>query len=92
MKREEQKEYMIKMLETIVNIPSPSGYTREVMDYLTKEAWALGYQAERNNKGGIIILVPGKTENILGIGAHGDKMCIRDRHWMCRSRPRYLIF
>ncbi len=74
MTREEQKEYMIKMLETIVNIPSPSGYTREVMDYLTKEAWALGYQAERNNKGGIIILVPGKTENILGIGAHGDTL------------------
>lgn len=74
MNREQQKEYMIKILQDIVNIPSPSGYTKEVMDYLTKEAWSMGYKVEHNNKGGIIICVPGKTDEVLGIGAHGDTL------------------
>lgn len=74
MTREEQKSYMVSILKKIVNIPSPSGYTNEVMDFLTQEAWSMGFAAERNNKGGIIITVPGKTQKVLGLGAHGDTL------------------
>lgn len=74
MTREEQQKYMISILERIVNIPSPSGYTKEVMDFLTEEAWAMGYPVEHNNKGGIIIKVAGKSEAVLGLGAHGDTL------------------
>ena len=74
MTREEQQRYMISILERIVNIPSPSGYTKEVMDLLTQEAWAMGYPVEHNNKGGIIIKVAGKSGEVLGLGAHGDTL------------------
>ncbi|MBB5263966.1 putative aminopeptidase FrvX [Catenibacillus scindens] len=74
MTREEQQRYMISILERIVNIPSPSGYTKEVMDFLTQEAWAMGYPVEHNNKGGIIIKVAGKSGEVLGLGAHGDTL------------------
>ncbi len=57
-----------------MNIPSPSGYTKEVMDFLTQEAWAMGYPVEHNNKGGIIIKVAGKSGEVLGLGAHGDTL------------------
>ena len=74
MTKEQQKAYMLKILETIVNIPSPSGYTREVMDFLTKEAWSMGYPTERTSKGGLIITVTGKSPDVLGIGAHADTL------------------
>ena len=74
MTKDLQKDYMIKILEDIVNIPSPSGYTGEIMDFLTKEACAMGYPVERNAKGGIIITVPGENEEVLGLGAHGDTL------------------
>lgn len=74
MTKEMQKAYLIQILEDIVNIPSPSGYTEAVMDYLTKEARAMGYFVERNHKGGMIITVPGKSEEVLGLGAHADTL------------------
>lgn len=74
MTKEEQKSYMVSILEKIVNIPSPSGYTKEVMAALAAEAQSMGYEVEYNHKGGIIILVPGKSEQVLGLGAHGDTL------------------
>ena len=74
MTKEEQKSYMVSILEKIVNIPSPSGYTKEVMAALAAEAQSMGYHVEYNHKGGIIILVPGKSEQVLGLGAHGDTL------------------
>ena len=44
------------------------------MTYLEKCAQELGYKTERIVKGGLIIHVPGKTDAILGIGAHADTL------------------
>ena len=67
-------EYIVKTLETLVNIPSPSGYTKEIMEYVEKEAESFGYSCEYSQKGGLIISVPGKTKETLGLSAHVDTL------------------
>lgn len=47
--------YVVSFLEKIVNIPSPSGYTKEVMKVVEEEAKSFGYGAEYSRKGGLII-------------------------------------
>ena len=67
-------DYIIKTIETLVDIPSPSGYTKEIMEFVKKEAEGYGYQSEFNQKGGLILSVPGKSTDILGISAHVDTL------------------
>lgn len=70
----ETMKYIIETINKLVNIPSPSGYTREVMEYVRKEAEGFGYSWEYSNKGGLIISVPGKTKETLGLSAHVDTL------------------
>lgn len=67
-------EYMIKTIEKLVNIPSPSGYTKEVMDFVKEEAESFGYSCEYIQKGGLIISVKGQTEETVGLSAHVDTL------------------
>lgn len=67
-------EYIIKSIETLVNIPSPSGFTKEVMSYVKQEAEHFGYACNFSNKGGLIITVEGKGKETLGISAHVDTL------------------
>ncbi|MDF2845881.1 MAG: yhfE [Herbinix sp.] len=67
-------DYIIKTLETLVNIPSPSGFTKEVMEFVKKEAENFGYLGEYNQKGGLVIQVNGKGQETVGISAHVDTL------------------
>jgi putative aminopeptidase FrvX len=67
-------DYIIKTIESLVNIPSPSGYTKEIMEFVRKEAEGYGYPCEFNQKGGLIISVPGKGDETLGLSAHVDTL------------------
>lgn len=66
--------YMVNILEKIVNIPSPSGYTKEVMALIEKEANGFGFSVTYNRKGGMLIEVKGKTGKVLGLSAHVDTL------------------
>lgn len=70
----ETVEYIIKSLETLVNIPSPSGFTKEVMEFVKGEAKKFGYSYDESNRGGLIISVPGNSEETLGLSAHVDTL------------------
>ena len=70
----ETMTYVTEILEKIVNIPSPSGYTKEVLKVVEEEARAFGYSSTYNRKGGLIIEVPGQTEEVLGLSAHVDTL------------------
>ncbi|HHV11128.1 MAG TPA: M42 family metallopeptidase [Clostridiales bacterium] len=70
----ETMEYIIKTIERLVNIPSPSGFTGEVMAFVEEEAKSFGYSSEYTNKGGLIITVQGKNERVAGILAHVDTL------------------
>lgn len=72
--KSETIRYVVSFLEKIVNIPSPSGYTKEVMRAVEEEAGALGFPSYYNRKGGLVIEVPGKTERVLGLSAHVDTL------------------
>lgn len=67
-------DYIIKTLETLVNIPSPSGYTKEVMAFVRKEAEGYGFECETSKKGGLVIKVKGADGETLGLSAHVDTL------------------
>jgi len=53
----------INYLKKLTSIPSPTGFTREVADYLVEELERLGYSPIRTNKGGVNVIVKGKDDN-----------------------------
>lgn len=52
----------LKYLEKLIEIHSPTGYTREVTEYIVKEVRNMGYEAVRTNKGGVIVTLKGKDD------------------------------
>lgn len=67
-------DYVIKTIEKLVNIPSPSGFTKDVMEFVKKEAEDFGYTCEYSQKGGLIISVEGNSRETLGLSAHVDTL------------------
>ncbi len=68
-------DYIIKTLEDIVNIPSPSGFTKEVMEYVKKEAESFGLTCQYSNRGGLLIEMVGReNEESLLLSAHVDTL------------------
>lgn len=67
-------EYVVEILEKLVNTPSPSGYTKDVMNLIEAEAMKFGFPVSYNRKGGMIIEVQGKSETVLGLSAHVDTL------------------
>ena len=47
-------DYIVEQAKHLISIDSPSGYCKEVGDYLLAEFDKMGYKAWRTNKGGII--------------------------------------
>lgn len=67
-------DYIVKTIETLVNIPSPSGFTKEVIGFVKGEAEKLGFACEYSHKGGLVISVKGQREETLGLSAHVDTL------------------
>lgn len=67
-------EYIVDFAKKVLSIPSPSGYTQEVIDFCESEANRLGYQSERTKKGNLIISVPGSSSKSLGLSGHVDTL------------------
>lgn len=68
------KTYIIQTLEKLVNIASPSGYTKNVMEFIQQETTAFGYASEYIQRGGLIVHVPGKSSEAIGLSAHADTL------------------
>ena len=51
--------YMVEQLEALVNIPSPSGFTKQAMAYVEERAKEFGFESSYLRKGGLVIHVPG---------------------------------
>ncbi|XMB72387.1 M42 family metallopeptidase [Mycoplasmatota bacterium WC30] len=67
-------DFILDFAKKVLSIPSPSGYTRKVIDYIEESASNLGYSSERTNKGNLIIDVKGKTDKVLGLSGHVDTL------------------
>ena len=67
-------DYILDFAKQILNIPSPSGYTKEVIEYVDKVAKDLGYKTNKTKKGNLIVTVNGKTNEVLGLSGHVDTL------------------
>ncbi|HBD63322.1 MAG TPA: aminopeptidase [Clostridiales bacterium] len=68
-------EYTLKLLEEIINIPSPSGYCKNVMLHIENAAAEQGYKVSKNNKGNRIIEIEGEdSSRCIGIPVHVDTL------------------
>lgn len=52
----------VEYIKQLTAIPSPTGFTEDVMNYVAAEVETLGYHALRTHKGGIIVTVKGKDD------------------------------
>ena len=73
-KKVDTMNYVVAFLEKLVNTPSPSGFTDEVMALVEKEAAGFDFRSHYSRKGGLIIEVPGNTDAVLGLSAHVDTL------------------
>ncbi len=72
---EKYVEYMLEQAKNLISIDSPSGYGKEVTEYLLKELKALGFEARRTVKGGVIADLGGSDEkDAVLLEAHCDTL------------------
>ena len=68
-------DYIIKSAEKLLNINSPSGYTKEVVEFLFKEFEEIGYDPQITVKGGLIVNIGGNNDNdAVFLEAHVDTL------------------
>jgi len=68
-------EYIVNQLTQLCGIPSPTGNTKKVMEYLTHELEELGITYHCTNKGALVATIPGEeTETHRHIAAHVDTL------------------
>lgn len=64
----------LKLFEELMNIPSPTGYTNNVISFLENVVTKLGYKNYRNKKGNLIVEIEGKDSYTIGFSAHVDTL------------------
>ena len=68
------KQYILDFTKKVLSIDSPSGFTKNVINFLTEEATKLGYECEYNKKGNLIVTVKGQSDNVIGLSSHVDTL------------------
>ena len=72
---EEITKYILEQLQNLLAIDSPTGYTKNVTDYLMAEYEKLGYTPKRTVKGGVLTDLGGKDpDNAVFLEAHVDTL------------------
>ena len=69
------QDYALKKIEEVLSIPSPSGYTAAVADYVINELDKMGYAPLRTVKGGVAVDLGGETtDDALLLCCHIDTL------------------
>ena len=72
---EEIKNYILEQVQNILAIDSPTGYTKNVTDYLMAEYEKMGYAPQRTVKGGVLTDLGGKDpDNAVSLEAQVDTL------------------
>ncbi|MGV2806567.1 aminopeptidase, partial [Clostridium perfringens] len=67
--------YVLDLLKELLDTPSPTGYTQDIMKRIEQEAASLNISLEWNEKGGAILSVPGQDgSRTVGLSAHVDTL------------------
>ena len=67
-------ELNIKLLEKIMNVASPTGYTKNAVKFLSDYFKELGYDSYTTKKGNLVVEVKGQTDYTIGVSAHLDTL------------------
>lgn len=69
------KDYVLNFAKELLQIDSPSGYTKKAISFVEQEATSLGYETSKSEKGNLLIYVKGKSsEKTVGYCAHCDTL------------------
>ena len=73
--KEIQTDHIVAYLKTLVNIPSPTGYTRDVENFLLETARKHNISCEHTRKGAVLYKFENETaESNLMFAAHVDTL------------------
>lgn len=74
-KNDKYVDYIVEQTKKILSIDSPSGYTKEVAEYVMAEYKALGYKPKLTVKGGILVDIGGNnSKDAILLEAHIDTL------------------
>lgn len=68
------REYILELAKEILLIPSPSGYSREIIPRIKKEADKYSLESVKTKKGNLILTYPGKEDYTVGLSVHVDTL------------------
>ena len=75
MKTKEYVEYMVKQAVDVLDIDSPTGFTKNAADHIMAEYNKLGFEPKLTTKGGVIVDLGGKnSEDAILVEAHMDTL------------------
>ncbi|WP_405374022.1 peptidase M42, partial [Pseudobutyrivibrio sp.] len=75
MKTKEYVEYMVKQAVDVLDIDSPTGFTKNAADHIIAEYKKLGFEPKLTTKGGVIVDLGGKnSEDAILVEAHMDTL------------------
>lgn len=75
MKTKEYVEYMVKQAVDVLDIDSPTGFTKNAADHIIKEYKKLGFEPKLTTKGGVIVDLGGKnSDDAILVEAHMDTL------------------
>ncbi|MGG6313429.1 M42 family metallopeptidase [Paenibacillus macerans] len=67
--------YILNLLKTLLDTPSPSGFVHGIMTLIRREAEALSIPFSLNEKGGAILTLPGRdSSRRIALSAHVDTL------------------
>lgn len=70
-----RKEETIQLLIQLLEVNSPTGYTKNVINFLSDKLKNIGYESERDAKGNLIVSVEGKDNTTTrALSAHVDTL------------------
>lgn len=69
------KEFLLNNAKEILETPSPTGFTKEVVSLLEKKITELGFSTYKTNKGNLMVEVEGEDPSYtVGLSAHVDTL------------------
>ena len=66
-------DYIGEQLKALTSIPSPTGFTRAVTDYVMKTLGEMGFAPERSTKGNVLVCLGGEDEPLV-LASHVDTL------------------
>ena len=74
MKNESYLNDILGFAKEILNIPSPSGFSENVINYIANEIKKLGFSPKKTKKGNLLVEVKGENDKTLGLSGHVDTL------------------